>query len=93
MKISQSVLEKIDWDYATSGDGTKIRFAIYDNQLVAQKRTAFPENSKRRLMQKAMRGEYSLTNLEIKGTGNSYLVIGWEMTEMFSDLMIPELAV
>jgi hypothetical protein len=92
MQIRHSVLEKMKWEYATRDDGTKLRFAIHDNQLIAQKRTIFPENSKRRLMQKAMRGEYSLTNLEIKGTGNSYLIIGWEETEMFSDILIPQAA-
>jgi hypothetical protein len=86
MHIRQSVLEKMDWEYATRDDGTKIRFALHENQLIAQKRTTFPETSKRRLMQKALRGEYSLINMEIKGTGNSYLVIGWEPTEMFAEL-------
>lgn len=92
MQIRQSVLEKMEWEYATRDDGTKLRFAIHNNELIAQKRTIFPENSKRRLMQKAMRGDYSLTDLEIKGTGNSYLVIGWETTEMFDDILIPQAA-
>jgi hypothetical protein len=90
MQIRQSVLEKMKWEYATSDDGTKLRFAIHDNELIAQKRTIFPENSKRRLMQKALRGEYSLTDLEIKGAGNSYLVVGWEATEMFEDILVPQ---
>lgn len=86
MHIRESVLEKLDWEYTTREDGTKLRFALHEHQLIAQKRTIFPENSKRRLMQKAMRGEYSLIDLQIKGTGNSYLVMGWEPTEMFEDL-------
>lgn len=92
MHIRQSVLEKIDWNYSTSDDGTKLRFAVHENTLIAQKRVTFPENSRRRLLQKAMEGHYSLTNLQIKGTGNSYLVMGWENTELFSDNLIPELA-
>jgi hypothetical protein len=92
MQIHQSVINKLDWQYATRDDGTKVRFALHENQLVAQKRTVFPENSKRRLMQKALRGEYSLIDLEIKGTGNSYLVIGWETTEMFSGALVSQTA-
>ena len=92
MQIHQSVIDKLDWQYATRDDGTKIRFAIHENQIVAQKRTVFPENSKRRLMQKAMRGEYSLIDLQIKGTGNSYLVIGWEATEIFKGTLISQVA-
>lgn len=85
MKIHQSIIENLKWHYATQDDGTKIRFALHGNQLVAQKRVVFPENSKRRLMQKALKGEYSLFDLKIRGAGNSYLVIGWEPTEIFSD--------
>jgi hypothetical protein len=92
MQIHQSVIDKLDWQYATRDDGTKIRFAVHENQIVAQKRTVFPENSKRRLMQKAMRGEYSLIDLQIKGTGNSYLVIGWEATEIFEGTLISQVA-
>lgn len=84
MKIHQSVIDNLKWHYAVQDDGTKVRFALHENQLVAQKRTVFPENSKRRLIQKALRGEYNLTDLQIRGAGNSFLVIGWEATEMFS---------
>lgn len=87
MQIHQSVINKLEWQYATRDDGTKVRFALHENKLIAQKRTVFPENSKRRLMQKALRGEYSLTDLQIRGAGNSYLVIGWEHTEIFSETM------
>jgi hypothetical protein len=87
MQIHQSVISKLDWQYATRDDGTKVRFALHENKLIAQKRTVFPENSKRRLMQKALQGEYSLTDLQIRGAGNSYLVIGWENTEIFTETL------
>lgn len=92
MQIHQSVINKLDWQYATRDDGTKVRFALHENKLIAQKRTVFPENSKRRLMQKALQGEYSLTDLQIRGAGNSYLVIGWENTDIFADTFTAQFA-
>lgn len=92
MQVTQSVLEKMKWEYTTTANGTMIRTAIHNDELIAQKRVMFPENSKVRLMKKAMRGEYSLTNLEIKGTGNSYLIVGWENVDLFEDIDFPGLA-
>lgn len=85
MKIRESVLEKIKWEYLTMENGTKLRFAVHENELLTQKRVVFPEHSRKRLMDKALRGEYNLSNMQVIGGGNSYLIVGWENTELFSD--------
>lgn len=94
MQIRQSVLESMKWEYATRDDGTDVRFAVHNNELIAQERITFAENSRRRLMKKALEGEYDLTDIEVKGTGNSYLVIGWRETSLLPDFeaLFPDLA-
>lgn len=90
MYIRESVLEKMDWQYATKDDGIKVRFALYGDSLIAQQRITVSETSRRRLLSKALQGEYDLTNMQVKGTGNSYLVLGWENINLFADITIAE---
>lgn len=94
MQIRPSVLESMNWEYVKRDDGTNIRFAIHNHELIAQQRITFAENSRRKLMNKALQGEYDLTDMEVKGTGNSYLVIGWRDTDLLPDFdaMLPDLA-
>lgn len=83
--IRPSVLEKLNWEYSLRDDGTPMRFAVYEDELITQRRVTLAETSRRKLLNKALQGEYDLTDMTVKGTGNSYLVIGWETTNLSDD--------
>jgi hypothetical protein len=78
MEICEKDLYKATWEYSSAKDGEHFRFAEVKGTLVTQKRVTFPENSKRRLSLKALQGQYTLMDMKIRGTGNSYLITGWE---------------
>jgi hypothetical protein len=77
MDIHEKELSKACWDYSSVA-GEHYRFAEVKSGFVTQKRICFPENSKRRMSLKALQGQYSLMDMTVKGTGNSYLIVGWE---------------
>jgi hypothetical protein len=78
------------WHYSRTNNGEHYRFADIKDLFVTQKRVVFPENSKRRMNMKALTGKYMLMDMEVKGTGNSYLIMGWEtipaMSYEFEDM-------
>lgn len=83
MDIREKELRKASWDYS-SVEGEHYRFTDIEGRLVTQRRVCFPENSKRRMSLKALQGQYSLMDLKVKGTGNTYLIVGWETVPAFT---------
>lgn len=78
MEICERDLMKATWDYLKTEEGEHYRFTELHGIPVMQKRVVFPENSRRRLSLKALQGQYELYDLSVKGTGNTFLVTGWE---------------
>lgn len=77
MNVCERDLEKADWEYLQV-NGDHYRMTEINNYPVTQKRVVYPENSRRRLTAKAIEGRYTVMDMKVKGTGNTFLIIGWE---------------
>lgn len=93
MYIRESILRKLKWEHTSNSSGEKVRYAEYEGQLIVQKRVVFPETSRVRLSLKAIEGSYSLTDMMVRGTGNTFLVIGWETVPSLVSVLMKELIV
>jgi hypothetical protein len=71
MNVCERDLEKANWEYLQV-NGEHYRMTEINERVV------YPENSRRRLTAKAIEGRYTVMDMKVKGTGNTFLIMGWE---------------